>query len=116
MVLHRPVEPAREGPNGRPWGAKPTARFVGLGVTGAILRAPAMAGYLSAYCRGSTTQTLSDDPHRAATGHPTGDVFAFGQCQCTPRTATDRRSDPPVARQQEMDDLLILAECSTNRI
>jgi hypothetical protein len=23
---------------------------------------------------------------------------------------------PPVARQQEMDDLLILAECSTNRI
>jgi hypothetical protein len=26
------------------------------------------------------------------------------------------RSDPPVARQQEMDDLFILAECSTNRI
>src|SRR5579862_2466997 len=33
-----------------------------VGVTGAILRAPAMAGYLSAYRRGSATKTLSDNP------------------------------------------------------
>jgi hypothetical protein len=42
--------------------------------------------------------------------------FAFGQGQRAPRTATDRRNDSPVTRQQEMDDLFILAECSTNRI
>jgi hypothetical protein len=75
-----------------------------------------MAGYLSAYRGASATQALSDDPHRAAAGDSAGDVFAFGQGQRTPRTATDRRSDPPVARQQEMDDLFILTECSTNRI
>src|ERR1700726_1153204 len=59
---------------------------------------------------------LGDDPHGAAAGDSAGDVFAFGQCQRTPRTATDRRSDPPVSRQQEMDDLFILTECSTNCI
>src|SRR5207245_9498949 len=45
------------------------------GLVGSILRAPAMAGYLSAYRGGSATQTLGDDPHRAAAGDSAGDVF-----------------------------------------
>ena len=96
----------------------PQSRLPGLvvGFVGSILRAPAMAGHFSAYRGGRATQMLGDDPHRAAAGDSAGDVFAFGQCQRTPRTATDRRSDPPVTRQQEMDDVLVLAECSTNRI
>jgi hypothetical protein len=96
----------------------PRNRLPGLGVgfVSSILRAPAMAGHLSAYRGASTTQMLGDDPQRAAAGDSAGDVFAFGQGQRTPRTATDRWSDPPVARQQEMDDLFILAECSTNCI
>ena len=75
-----------------------------------------MAGYLSAYCGASATQTLGDDPHREATRDSAGDVFAFGQRQRTPRTATDSRNDPSVTRQQEIDDLFILAERLTNRI
>jgi len=47
---------------------------------------------------------------------PPGDVFAFGQGEYPPRTATDSRNDPSVTRQQEMDDVLVLAERSTNRI
>jgi len=50
-----------------------------IGFIGAILRAPAMAGYLSAYRGASATQTLGDGPHRAARGNPPGDVFALGQ-------------------------------------
>src|SRR5690242_21084169 len=100
---------ARLGPQGR------LPRLL-IGFTGAILRAPAMAGYLSAYCGASATQTLGDDPHRAATGDSAGDVFAFGQSEYLPRTATSSRSNPSVTRQQEMDDLFILAYCSTNRI
>src|SRR5207245_1726282 len=46
----------------------PQGRLPGLliGLVGSILRAPAMAGYLSAYRAGSATQTLGDDPQRAA--------------------------------------------------
>ena len=43
-------------------------------------------------------------------------VFPFGQRQRTQAAATHRRSDPAVTRQQEMDDMLVLTECSTNRI
>jgi len=75
-----------------------------------------MASYLSAYRGASATQMLGDDPHRAAAGDSAGDIFAFGQGEYPPRTATYRWSDPAVTRQQEMDDLFILAECSTNRI
>ena len=75
-----------------------------------------MAGHLSAYRRGSATKTLSDDPQRAAAGDSAGDVFAFAQGEYPPRTVTDSRNDPSVTRQQEMDDVLILAERSTNRI
>ena len=50
-----------------------------IGFTRAILRAPAMAGYLPAYRGASATHTLGDDPHRAAAGDSAGDVFAFGQ-------------------------------------
>ena len=97
---------------------RPQGRLPGLLISfiGPILRSPAMAGDLSAYRRPRPLQTFGDDPHRAAAGDSAGDVFAFGQCQRTPRAATDQRSDPPVARQQEMDDLFILTECSTNRI
>jgi hypothetical protein len=59
---------------------------------------------------------LSNDPQRAAAGDSAGDVFAFGQGEYPPRTATDSRNDPSVTRQQEMDDVLVLAERSTNRI
>ncbi len=124
-LLRRPVlhqftrnEGAELVVQGQPTDLRPQGRLPGLGVgfVSSILHAPAMAGHLSAYRGASATQMLGDDPHRAAAGDSAGDVFAFGQCQRTPRTATDRRSDPPVARQQEMDDLFILAECSTNRI
>jgi len=60
-----------------------------IGFARSILHAPAMAGYLSAYGGASTTQTLSDDPHR---------------------------SDPAVSRQQEPNDHMVLAERSTNRV
>ena len=97
---------------------RPQGRLPGLGVgfVRSILRAPAMAGHLSAYRGASATQMWGDGPHRTAAGDSAGDVFSFGQCQRTSRTATYRRSDPPVARQQKMDDLFILAECSSNRI
>ena len=59
---------------------------------------------------------LSHDPHRAPAGDSSRDVFALAQCQRTPRTATSSRSDPSVTRQQEIDDVLVLAERSTNRM
>ena len=74
-----------------------------------------MAGDLSGYRGASAIQTLGNGPHRAAGGDPTGDVFALGQRQRTRRPATDRRSDTTMTRQQKMDDVLILAERSTNR-
>jgi hypothetical protein len=59
----------------------PQGPLPGLLITfvGSILRAPAMAGYVSARCGGRATQTLGDGPHRADTGNSAGDVFAFGQ-------------------------------------
>jgi hypothetical protein len=84
------------------------------GLVGSILRAPPMAGYLSS-CRGaSATQMLGDDPHRAATGNSAGDVFAFGQGEYSPRTATGGRSNPAVTSQQKLNDHMTLAERSTN--
>src|SRR5580704_18443805 len=85
-----------------------------IGFIGSILRAPAMAGYLSAYRGASATHTLGDDPHRAAAGDSTGDVFAFGQGEYPPRTATSSRSDPPVTRQQKVNDDMIFAEGTAN--
>src|SRR5207245_5973476 len=87
-------------PSTTPFGSAslgPQGRLPGLliGLGGSILRAPAMAGYLSAYRGGSATQTLGDDPHRAAAGDSAGDVFAFGQGEYPPRTATSSRSDSP---------------------
>ncbi len=94
---------ARLGPQGR-------LRSLLIGFTGSIERPPAMAGDLSAYCGSTATQTLAEDPHRAAAVDTAGDVFPLGQRQCTPAAATCRRSDPSVTRQQEMDDLFIFAE------
>src|SRR5580765_2208028 len=54
-----------------------------IGFVGAILRAPAMAGYLSAYRGASATQTLGNGPHRAAAGDSKGDVFGRGQWHAT---------------------------------
>jgi hypothetical protein len=73
-----------------------------------------MAGYLSAYCGASATQTLGDDPHREATSDSAGDVFAFGQREHAPRTTTSSRSNPAMTRQQKLNDHMALAECSTN--
>src|ERR1700730_3196699 len=73
-----------------------------IGFVGAILRAPAMAGYLSAYRRGSATKTLSNDPQRAAAGDSAGDVFAFGQGECNGRTAASGWNHPAVTRQQKL--------------
>ena len=75
-----------------------------------------MAGYFSADRRASAMEMLGDDPHRGTAGDSAGDVFSFRQRQGPPRTATDPRSDPSMTRQQEMDDLFILAQCSSNRI
>jgi hypothetical protein len=75
-----------------------------------------MAGYLSAHCGESATQTLGDDPHRRAAGDSAGDVFSFGQGECPPRTATGRWSDAAVTRQQKVNDHMVLAERSTNRM
>jgi len=124
-LLRRPVlhqftrnESAEFLVEGQAAGLGPQSRFPGLlvGLVGSILRAPAMAGQFSADRRCRATQMLGDDPQRGAAGDAPGDVFAFGQGEYSRRAATDRRSDPPVARQQEMDDLFILAEYSTNRI
>jgi hypothetical protein len=100
---------ARLGPQGR------LPRLL-IGFVGSILRAPAMAGYFSAYCGGSATQTLSDDPHRAATGDSAGDVFPFRQGEGNGRTAAGGWSNPAVTRQQKPNDHMVLAESSTNRM
>jgi|HubBroStandDraft_6_1064221.scaffolds.fasta_scaffold100743_2 hypothetical protein len=73
-----------------------------------------MAGYLSAYCGASATQTLGNGPHREATSDSAGDVFAFGQGEYPPRTATSSRNDPPVTRQQKVNDDMIFAEGTAN--
>jgi hypothetical protein len=57
---------------------------------------------------------LGDDPHRAAAGDSAGDVFAFGQSEYPPRTATGGWSNPAVTRQQKLNDHMALAERSTN--
>jgi hypothetical protein len=75
-----------------------------------------MAGYLSANRRTSATQTLDDDPHGTAAGNPAGDVFSFGQRERQLGAATCTRRNAAVTRQQEMNDLFILAKCSTNRM
>jgi len=75
-----------------------------------------MAGDLSAHRRHGPLETFGDLPNGQAGSDAPRDIFPFGQCQRTQAAATHRRSDPSVTRQQEMDDLLILAECSTNRI
>jgi len=75
-----------------------------------------MAGYLSAYRGASATQTLGDDPRRTAAGDSAGDVFALGQGEYPPRTATSGRSDSPMTRQQKLNDHMVLAQRSTNRM
>jgi hypothetical protein len=73
-----------------------------------------MAGYLSAYCGASATQTLGDGPHREATSDSAGDVFAFGQGEYPPRTMTYGRSNAAVMRQQKVNDDMIFAEGTAN--
>src|ERR1700688_229275 len=102
-------QPARLGPQGRLPGLP-------IGLVGSILRAPAMAVYLSGYRGESATQMLGDDPHRAATGNSAGDVFAFGQGEYPLRTTTSKRSDPSVTRQQKLNDPMVLPEYATNRM
>jgi hypothetical protein len=103
---------------GQAAGLGPQSRFPGLlvGLVGSILRAPAMTGYFSAHRRASATQTLGNGPHRTAAGDAAGNVFAFSQRERQLGATTCTRRNPAVTRQQEMDDLFILAECSTNRI
>ena len=55
-------------------------------------------------------------PKRLAGSNPPRDVFAFRQRKHSRRTATDRRSDPPVARQQTVNDVMFFAQRATNRM
>ena len=61
-------------------------------------------------------QTLRDDPHRAAAGDSTRDVFAFGQGKRPPRTATSGRSDPTMTGQNEVNDYVVLTQGAANLI
>src|ERR1700694_3403802 len=98
---------ARLGPQGR----LPSPL---IGFVGSILRPPALAGLLPAFFGGKATHTLGGEPHRATTGDSAGDVFAFGQGEYPPRSATSSRSNSAVTRQQKLNDHMALAERQTN--
>ena len=61
-------------------------------------------------------QTLRDDPHRAAAGDGTRDVFTFGQREYPARPATCRRSDPTMTCQNEVDDYVVFTHGAANLI
>jgi hypothetical protein len=61
-------------------------------------------------------QTLRDDPHRAAAGDCTRDVFAFGQREYPARPATSGRRDPTMTCQNQVDDYVVFTQGAANLI
>src|SRR5262245_52329371 len=94
----------------------PSRRLPGLGVglARSILRTPAMAGYLSADCRGSASDLLRDRSHRTAAGDAARDVLAFGKCERPPRTTTGGQSDPATSRQDQVNHYVVFTQGTAN--
>src|SRR5277367_3498865 len=95
---------------------RPLSQLPGLliGFVSSVERTAAVADYLPAHRRRGPLQTSRDLPDRRTGGNASGDVFPFGQRECSLRAVTDCRSDPAVLRQQELNRAMVLAEGTTN--